>query len=80
MVSKRRLAASVLLLGLAFVGAFHAVAAVAFGTGLASVGVGLAGISMLTLIVVNLPALGGGGDRDDSGDESESAGEDGDRS
>jgi hypothetical protein len=60
MVSKRRLGASLLLLGLAFVGAFHAVAAIAFDTGLASVGAGLAGISVLSLMVVNLPALGEG--------------------
>ena len=60
MVSKRRLGASLLLLGLAFVGAFHAVLAVAFGTGLAPVGVALAGLSVLALVVVNLPALGEG--------------------
>lgn len=60
MVSKRRLAVSLLLVGLVFVGAFHAVLAVAFDTGLASVGVGLAGLSVLTLLVVNLPALGEG--------------------
>ncbi|WP_435177224.1 hypothetical protein [Halorussus sp. AFM4] len=65
MVSKRRLGASLLLVGLAFVGAFHAVAAVAFDTGLAPVGAGLAGISVLSLMVVNLPALGeGSGDGD----------------
>jgi hypothetical protein len=58
MVSKRRLGASLLLVGLAFVGAFHAVAAIAFDTGLASVGAGLAGLSVVTLMVVNLPALG----------------------
>lgn len=58
MVSKRRLGASLLLLGLAFVGAFHAVLAVAFDTGLASVGAGLAGVSVLSLMVVNLPMLG----------------------
>ncbi|NHN60528.1 MULTISPECIES: hypothetical protein [Halorussus] len=68
MVSKRRLGASLLLVGLAFVGAFHAVAAVAFDTGLASVGAGLAGISVLSLMVVNLPALGEG-----SGDGGEGA-------
>ncbi|MFC7081996.1 hypothetical protein [Halorussus caseinilyticus] len=66
MVSKRRLGASLLLLGLAFVGAFHAVAAIAFDTGLASVGAGLAGVSVLSLMAVNLPALGEG---DGSGDE-----------
>lgn len=72
MVSKRRLGASLLLLGIAFAGAFHAVAAVAFDTGLASVGVGVAGMSMLTLVVVNLPALGESGDGDQrDGGESE---------
>ncbi|WP_134671142.1 hypothetical protein [Halorussus marinus] len=60
MVSKRRLGASLLLVGLAFVGAFHAVLAVAYDTGLASVGAGLAGLSVLTLVVVNLPTLGDG--------------------
>ncbi len=55
-----------LLLGLAFVGAFHAVAAIAFDTGLASVGAGLTGLSVVALMVVNLPALGEG---DSSGDE-----------
>ena len=57
-----------LLLGLAFVGAFHAVAAVAFDTGLASVGAGLAGISVLSLMVVNLPALGDGDGSGEDGD------------
>jgi hypothetical protein len=66
MVSKRRLGASLLLLGLAFVGAFHAVLAIAYDTGLASVGAGLAGFSVLSLMVVNLPALGEG---DSSSDE-----------
>ena len=76
MVSKRRLGASMLLLGLAFVGAFHAVAAVAFDTGLASVGAGLAGISLLSLVVVNLPALGDSGEGNRDGDgESEAVDE-----
>ena len=66
MVSKRRLGASLLLVGLAFVGAFHAVAAIAFDTGLASVGAGLAGISVVTLMVVNLPALGDSSSSDDA--------------
>ena len=60
MVSKRRLGASLLLVGLAFVGAFHSVAAIAFDTGLASVGAGLTGVSVVALMVVNLPALGEG--------------------
>ncbi|UPW01597.1 hypothetical protein M0R88_05700 [Halorussus gelatinilyticus] len=72
MVSKRRLGASLLLLGLAFVGAFHAVLAVAYDTGLASVGAGLAGISVLSLMVVNLPALGEG---DSSGGDDDSTAE-----
>ena len=67
MVSKRRLGASLLLLGLAFVGAFHAVAAVAFDTGLEFVGAGLAGLSVLALLVVNLPALAGS-EGEDEGD------------
>jgi len=66
MVSKRRLGASLLLVGLAFVGAFHAVAAIAFDTGLASVGAGLAGLSVVTLMVVNLPALGDSSSSDDA--------------
>jgi len=77
MVSKRRLGASLLLLGLAFVGAFHAVAAIAFDTGLASVGAGLAGISVLSLMVVNLPALGeGSGDDGADADASTDAADD----
>jgi hypothetical protein len=68
-VSKRRLGASLLLLGLAFVGAFHAVVAVAFDTGLACVGAGLAGLAVLALLVVNLPTLGGDGADGGSGGE-----------
>jgi len=60
MVSKRRLAASLLLIGLAFVGALHAVLAVAFDTGLASAGAGLTGLSVVALVAVNRPTLGGG--------------------
>ncbi|WP_132059140.1 hypothetical protein [Halorussus amylolyticus] len=60
MVSKRRLGVSLLLVGLAFVGVFHAVLALAFDTGLVAVGVGFAGLSVLALLVVNLPALGDG--------------------
>jgi hypothetical protein len=66
MVSKRRLGASLLLVGLAFVDAFHAVAAIAFDTGLASVGAGLAGLSVVTLMVDNLPALGDSSSSDDA--------------
>lgn len=57
MVSKRRLGASLLFLGLAFVGAFHAFLAVAFDTGLATVGGGVAVGSLLCLVAVNVPAV-----------------------
>ncbi|WP_458208464.1 hypothetical protein [Haladaptatus sp. NG-SE-30] len=57
MVSKRRLGASLLFLGLAFVGTFHAFLAVAFDTGLVTVGSGIAVGSVLCLVAVNVPAL-----------------------
>jgi hypothetical protein len=59
MVSKRRLGASLLFAGLTFVGAFHAVAAIAFDTGLAPVGGGLAVFALLGLVAINVPALRG---------------------
>ena len=65
MVSKRRLAASLLLLGVAFVGAFHAMMAVAFETGLASVGAGVTGAAVVGLMALNLPTLGGEADGED---------------
>ncbi|SIR52509.1 hypothetical protein SAMN05421858_2642 [Haladaptatus litoreus] len=57
MVSKRRLGASLLFLGLAFVGAFHTVLSLAFDTGLTTIGAGIAIGSLLCLVAVNVPAL-----------------------
>ncbi|WP_458187759.1 hypothetical protein [Haladaptatus sp. NG-WS-4] len=57
MVSKRRLGASLLFLGLAFVGVFHTVLAFAFDTGLTTVGSALAVVSLLGLVTVNVPAF-----------------------
>ncbi|GAA0224261.1 hypothetical protein ACFFQF_09475 [Haladaptatus pallidirubidus] len=57
MVSKRRLGASLLFLGLAFVGAFHTFLSLAFDTGLTTVGAIFAVGSLLCLVAVNVPAL-----------------------
>ena len=56
MVTKRSLAASLLLLGLAFLGVFHTIAAFAFDSGLEYVGLGIAGLALLGLVLVNIPA------------------------
>ncbi|MFC7212298.1 hypothetical protein ACFQL3_17665 [Natronoarchaeum sp. GCM10025321] len=56
MVTKRALGASLLLLGLAFVGLFHTVAAFAFDSGLEWIGLTLAGLSLLGLVLVNTGA------------------------
>lgn len=56
MVTKRALGASLLLLGLAFVGVFHTVAAFAFDSGLEWIGLTLAGLSLLGLVLVNTGA------------------------
>lgn len=53
MVTKRALGISLLLLGLAFVGVFHALASLAFDSGLGWIGIGLAGLSVLGIILVN---------------------------
>ncbi len=57
MVTKRALGISLLLLGLAFVGVFHALASLAFDSGLGWIGLGLAGVSLLGIVLVN---TGGG--------------------
>lgn len=56
MVTKRSLGASLLLLGLAFVGIFHAILAVAFDSGLFYIGVVIAALSLLGIVLVNIPA------------------------
>ncbi len=57
MVSKRRLGASLLFLGLAFVGAFHTFLSFVFDTGLTTVGVTVTVSSLLCLVAVNVPAF-----------------------
>ena len=57
MVTKRALGVSLLLLGLAFVGVFHTVAAFAFDSVLEWIGLTLAGLSLLGIVLVN---TGGG--------------------
>ena len=56
MVTKRSLGASLVLLGLAFVGAFHTVAALAFDSGLLYVGIVVTALSLLGVVLVNIPA------------------------
>jgi len=56
MVTKRSLGASLLLGGLAFVGVFHAILAIAFDSGLFYIGVVIAGLSLLGIVLVNIPA------------------------
>lgn len=58
MVTKRSLAASLLLLGVAFAGVFHAVAALAFDTGLRYVGIGVAALALLGIVLVNVDVTG----------------------
>ncbi len=52
-MGKRSIAISLLLLGLGFVGAIHVVADLAYGTGLAGIGVALAAIALLGIVLVN---------------------------
>ena len=56
MVTKRSLGASLLLLGVAFVGAFHTVAALAFDSGLLYIGIVVTALSLLGVVLVNIPA------------------------
>ncbi|WP_256393408.1 hypothetical protein [Natronoarchaeum rubrum] len=56
MVTKRSIGASLLLLGLAFVGIFHAILAIAFDSGLFYIGVVIAALSLLGIVLVNIPA------------------------
>jgi hypothetical protein len=65
MVSKRSLGVSLLLLGVAFAGAFHAVAALAFGSGLRYVGLGVTAAALLGVVLVNVSVTGP--PRDDGG-------------
>jgi|GEM_PF-2672054 len=56
MVTKRSIGASLLLAGLAFVGIFHAILAIAFDSGLFYIGVVIAALSLLGIVLVNIPA------------------------
>lgn len=52
-MDKRSLALSLLLIGLAFVGAVHTVADLAYGTGLSGIGIALVGVALAGLVIVN---------------------------
>ncbi|SNZ17199.1 hypothetical protein SAMN06269185_2922 [Natronoarchaeum philippinense] len=67
MVTKRSIGASLLLLGLAFVGIFHTIAALAFDSGLFYIGVVIAALSLLGIVLVNIPPDESSGDADESG-------------
>lgn len=56
MVTKKALGGSLLLLGLAFVGVFHTIAAFLFDSGLQWAGLTLAGLSLLGIVLINTPA------------------------
>ncbi|WP_138798368.1 hypothetical protein [Halostella sp. PRR32] len=68
MVTKRSLGVSLLLLGVAFAGVFHAVAALAFDSGLRYVGLGVAAAALLGIVLVNVSVTGPPRD-DESGDD-----------
>jgi hypothetical protein len=52
-MDKRSVALSLVLLGLAFVGAVHTLADLAYGTGLSGIGVVLVGTALVGLVFVN---------------------------
>jgi hypothetical protein len=52
-MDKRSVAISLVLLGLAFVGAVHTLADLAYGTGLSGIGVVLVGSALVGLAFVN---------------------------
>ncbi|WP_161973195.1 hypothetical protein [Halostella litorea] len=58
MATKRSLGVSLLLLGVAFAGAFHAVAALAFDSGLFVVGLGVAAAALLGIVLLNVSITG----------------------
>ena len=58
MATKRSLGVSLLLLGVAFAGAFHAVAALAFDSGLLFVGVGVTVAALLGIVLLNVSVTG----------------------
>lgn len=52
-MGKRSIAISLLLLGLGFVGAVHVVADLAYGTGLAEIGIALVAVALIGIVLVN---------------------------
>jgi len=52
-MDKRRIAYSVILLGVAFVGVIHTIADMAFGTGLTGIGLVAIFLALVGLVVVN---------------------------
>ncbi|WP_331233791.1 hypothetical protein [Natronorarus salvus] len=52
-MDKRRIAYSVLLLGVVFVGMIHTIADLTFGTGLSGVGIAAIVLALAGLVVVN---------------------------
>lgn len=58
MVTKRSIAVTGILLGVAFAGVFHAVAALAYDTGLRYVGLGVAALALLGIVLENVSVTG----------------------
>lgn len=52
-MGKRSIAISLLLLAVAFAGAVHVVADLAYGTGLAGIGIVLVGSALIGIVLVN---------------------------
>lgn len=66
MVTKRQIVTTLVLGALAFVGVFHAVAGVVFGTGLELIGLVFAAGCLFLLVLLNIP-------EDEPDDEDDSA-------
>lgn len=58
MVTKRSIAVTGVLLAVAFAGVFHAVAALAYDTGLRYVGLGVAALALLGIVLENVSVTG----------------------
>ncbi|PSQ25243.1 hypothetical protein BRD03_14490 [Halobacteriales archaeon QS_9_68_17] len=58
MVTKRSIAVTGILLGVAFAGVFHAIAALVYDTGLRYVGLGVAALALLGILLENVSITG----------------------
>ena len=58
MVTKRSIAVTGILLGVAFAGVFHTVAALVYDTGLRYVGLGVAALALLGILLENVSVTG----------------------